>query len=270
MRRWWIANGYPGGATLGVIVTASLGILSNALTSAQTASTSAAEAPASEALTRVDDPAPAETTGPAEESSQVPAEGVSLETPDKAGRLFGVLPNASTIEAGFAFGPVTTAQTFRFATEDSFDKFVFPFVGAVAYLGVGQPQEEYWKRYVTAFADNTISNYMVTAIFPAMFRQDPRYFQLGTGSIWRRIGYSASRAVITRSRDGRSQFNVSEIGGNALSAMISNAYYPVPERSAANTLARAGSMIMWDAASFEAKEFWPDIRHMLQQMIHRH
>lgn len=214
-----------------------------------------------------DDPARAD---PAGATHAPPDEAVSIETADKNNRLFGVLPNSSTIEAGMRVGPITTGQAFGFAAESSFDKFVFPFVGVVAYFGIGQPQEEYWKRYVTAFADNTVGNYMVTAVFPMVFHQDPRYFQLGTGSIWRRIGYSASRVVITRSRDGRRQFNISEIGGNALGAVLGDAYYPAAERSAANTLARAGSQIMWDTLSFEAKEFWPDIRRTLQQMFHRH
>lgn len=43
-----------------------------------------------------------------------------------------------------------------------------------------------------------------------------------------------------------SYFNLSEIGGNAFAGMLSNAYYPAAERSTANTLARAGSQVMWD------------------------
>ena len=61
-------------------------------------------------------------------------------TPPTTGRLFGVLPNAATVEANTPYGRVTTKQTFSFAVDDSFDKYVFPFVGAVAYLGVGQPR----------------------------------------------------------------------------------------------------------------------------------
>ena len=66
-----------------------------------------------------------------------------------------------------------------------------------------------------------------------------------------------------------SYFNLSEIGGNAFAGMLSNAYYPAAERSTANTLARAGSQVMWDTVSYECKEFWPDIRRMLQQIVHK-
>jgi hypothetical protein len=187
----------------------------------------------------------------------------------KPNRLFGVLPNTSTIEVATPVSPITTKQSFAFATQDSFDKNVFPFVGVVAVLGVGQPSESYWKRYATAMADNTIGNFMSTAVLPSLLHQDPRYFQLGTGSIWHRATYAATRSVITLSREGHSQFNMSEIGGNAFAGMLSNAYYPAPERSPANTMARVGSQIMWDTVSYECKEFWPDIRRMLQRKFHR-
>ena len=189
---------------------------------------------------------------------------------EPAGRLFGVLPNASTVEAGNRVAPITTRQSFAFATQDSFDKFVFPFVGVVAYLGVGQSSESYWQRYATSFADNTIGNYMVVAIVPSLLHQDPRYFQLGSGSFLRRFAYAASRSVITRSREGHLQFNASEIGGNAASGLISTLYYPAADRSAASTWARVGSQIMWDTISFECKEFWPDIRGKLRRMFGPH
>ena len=51
--------------------------------------------------------------------------------------------------------------------------------------------------------------------------------------------------------------------------MLSTAYFPASERATANTLARAGSQVMWDTVSYECKEFWPDIRRMLQQIVHK-
>jgi hypothetical protein len=34
------------------------------------------------------------------------------------------------------------------------------------------------KRYATAYADQVIGNYMNEAIFPTLFRQDPRYYRI--------------------------------------------------------------------------------------------
>ena len=85
---------------------------------------------------------------------------------------------------------------------------------------------------------------------------------LGTGGFWRRAAYAASRSVVTRRRD-RLQFNVSEIGGNAAAAGLSNLYYPADNRSVAATLDRWQTQVMWDTLSNELKEFWPDLRRAL-------
>ena len=149
------------------------------------------------------------------------------------------------------------------AALNSFDPYVFPFVGVVAALGVGQGTTNYTRRYATALADNSIGNFMTSAVLPSLLHQDPRYFELGAGSFWHRASYAASRSLVTRSRSGGAQFNVSEIGGNGIAAMISNAYYQPADRNALGVLTRWGSQVMWDTLSNELKEFWPDVRRKL-------
>jgi hypothetical protein len=100
---------------------------------------------------------------------------------------------------------------------------------------------------------------------PLAMGQDPRYFESGKGSLPRRFAYAASRSVITRGRSGRTQFNASEIGGNALAATVSNLYYTPSERTVTGTLTRWGTQVMWDTLSNEMKEFWPDIRAKLNR-----
>ena len=147
------------------------------------------------------------------------------------------------------------------AALNSFDPYVFPFVGFVAALPGGSAS--YPERYGTALADNTIGNFLTTAIVPTVLRQDPRYFESGEGGVCHRIGYAASRSIITRSRSGQRVFNYSEIGGNAIAAVVSNAYYPSAGRSVSDTLTRWGMQVMWDTLSNELKEFWPDVRRRL-------
>ena len=179
--------------------------------------------------------------------------------------MFGVLPNYATVEGGEVAGRITTRQTFRMAALGSFDPYVFPFVGVVTVLNHA-PDQSFARRYATALADNSIGNFLTTAVMPMAMGQDPRYFESGTGTIPRRIGYAASRSLITRSRSGRTQFNVSEIGGNAIAAAASNLYYSGAERSVGGTLSRWGMQVLWDTLSNEMKEFWPDVRARL----HRH
>jgi hypothetical protein len=186
-------------------------------------------------------------------------------------RIFGLLPNYTTVENAPNAPPVGTKQTFVMASYSSFDPYVFPFVGLVAAIAQATNQEQSWgggaaaygKRYAMAFADNTIGNFLTTAVLPTALHQDPRYFVLGSGSVLHRIGYAASRSVVTRGRSGLHKFNASEIGGNAIAAFMSNAYHPVEDRDLSSTATRMGSQIMWDTLSNELKEFWPDIRERL-------
>jgi len=67
-----------------------------------------------------------------------------------------------------------------------------------------------------------------------------------------------------RTDSGGNQFNLSEILGNASAAAISNAYHPAP-RTLGNNISIWWTQIGWDAASFELKEFWPDIKHRLRK-----
>jgi hypothetical protein len=152
--------------------------------------------------------------------------------------------------------------------EGEFDPYEFVVVGILAGIGQatndtpqwGQGAKGYGIRYGTDFGDQMIGNFMVGAVMPTLFRQDPRYFQSGKGSFWRRTGYALSRVVISRGDSGKTQFNISEIGGNAIAGVISNTYHPASERSVAQTGQTWATQLAVDAIGFELKEFWPDIR----------
>jgi hypothetical protein len=202
-----------------------------------------------------------------------PQDGAAAPVPD---RIFGVLPNYGTVEretTGSVVPRVTTQDAFRMAALNTFDPYVYPFVGVVAGLAharTPQPAGEqglrgYSKQYATALADNAIGNFLTTALVSSAVGQDPRYFGLGHGSVLQRIVHAAGQSIVTRSRDGRRQFNVSEIGGNGTAALLSNLYYPAADRSGSGTLARWGAQVMWDTLSNELKEFWPDVRRKLHR-----
>lgn len=192
-------------------------------------------------------------------------------TAPKNDRLFGVIPNYTTVENEDEFGPLSAKGKFKMAADSDFDPYTFPFVGFVALIGqaensepsYGQGLKGYAKRYGTEYGDATIGTTMTVAVFPTLLRQDPRYFQLGQGSIMHRTEYAISRIFVTRSDAGSKQFNASEIAGNLVAAGISNAYHPQEDRTFANTLSVWGTDIMWDTVSNVAKEFWPDIKRKL-------
>jgi hypothetical protein len=188
-------------------------------------------------------------------------------------RIFGVLPNYTTVEGAKRIQPVSTKQVFHMAAQDAFDPPVFPFVAATTWLAQVQGEESSWgrgpaayvKRYATTFSDDAIATFMTTAVMPTLLHQDPRYFVLGEGSLWHRVGYAATRSFVTLGRSGQSQFNYSDVTGNAIAAGVSNLYHPAEDRSWSGTLTRWETQMMWDVLSDELKEFWPDIRRLIRR-----
>jgi hypothetical protein len=185
--------------------------------------------------------------------------------------IMWVIPNYRTDEGETKFQPLTPDQKFKLAFDDSFDPTAFLVAGVFAgssmaqdqYRSFGQGAKGFSKYYGGAFADQAIGNLMTEAIFPTALHQDPRYFIKGKGGFLKRIGYAASREVVTRSDSGCNQFNTSEVVGNALAAGISNLYYPAADRSLGNTVGKWGQQIGIDTSFNVMKEFWPDVRRKL-------
>jgi hypothetical protein len=208
-------------------------------------------------------------------------------------RLFLALPNFLTLENAGDVPPLTTKQKFKVVARGSFDKIEFPWYGILAAIsqaensepGYGQGWEGYGKRYASAFADGTIENFMTSAVFPSILRQDPRFFQKNDGGFARRAGYAMSRIFVTRTDSGHSQFNYSEILGSAVSAAIStNTYHPrsfittrfdpttdtlvyvhnASSRTLPNTASVWGTQVLYDTITIVIKEFWPDVHRKMK------
>jgi hypothetical protein len=181
--------------------------------------------------------------------------------------IFGVIPNYSTVEGATVIAPISIGRKFTLASLDTFDPFIYPYVAGVALVthSYGPGVSGFLKQYLAALTDNTVGNFMTAAVLPSALHQDPRYFERGSGAFLGRVAYAASRNVVTRSDGGHVQFNVSEIGGNAIAAGLSTLYYPRAERTMSAVLSRWGLQIVWDTLSNELKEFWPDIHRMFSK-----
>ena len=191
----------------------------------------------------------------------------------KNDRLFYVLANYTTVENLEKFEPLSAKTKFKLSAKTMSDPITVSFIGGIALIGqarnsdptYGQGFQGYGKRFGTFFADTGIGTLMTTSVFPTLLRQDPRYFQLGTGSTWHRVMYSVSRIFVARADSGELQFNYSEILGNAVAAGISNTYHPQSQRTLGNTLSVWGTDIMLNTVCNVAKEFWPDIRRKIHK-----
>ena len=189
-------------------------------------------------------------------------------------RLFYTLPDFLTVQNAGKYPPLTSAEKFKVVARGSFDYVEYVWFGALAGFsqaensepGFGQGAAGYGKRYGAAFADGTIENFLTGAILPSLLRQDPRFYQSGTGTFWHRTGYAMSRIVVTRTDSGHEQFNFSEVIGSALSAGISTySYHPHAGRTLSNTASVWGTQIGYDTITIVVKEFWPDIRRMISR-----
>ncbi|HEY2461711.1 MAG TPA: hypothetical protein VGI16_12945 [Candidatus Acidoferrum sp.] len=216
-------------------------------------------------------PKPESTDKDKKQANSVGKSKLEKETGTVNDRIFEVLPNFGTVENANSLPPISSGQKFRLATAGVFDYAAFPFNGALAAIAqakndpasYGQGWGAYGKRYGVSFADNSIGTYMTTAIFPSLLHEDPRYYQLGKGGFTKRAYHAVNRLFVTRTDSGKERFNYSETIGNAAAAAISNIYHPDEDRTASRNISTLGFLILYDGASNELKEFWPDIRRKL-------
>jgi hypothetical protein len=186
-------------------------------------------------------------------------------------RIMGVLPNFRSVSAGATVAKETTREKLMTATEDNFDYtslFFAGFIAADSFVTKATPEFHqgaagYARYYWHSVADQSVENYFVELIVPAITHEDSRYFAMGKegGGVLKRAKYSVSRVLVTRTDSGKRTFNYSEIEGSAAAVSISNFYYPTKEQTVHNGLRNWGLDITYDAVTFVFHEFWPDIRH---------
>lgn len=238
---------------------------------APASTTSAPPAPSAPPAKKADPPdAPSAIEKPVQGKTKLEQETGTIND-----RILTVMPNYGTVENAHDLPPISSGQKYRLATAGVLDYFTFPFIGALAALDQannspkswGQGWGAYGQRYGEQFADNGIGTYMTTAIFPSLLHEDPRYYQLGHGTIPHRTFYSLGRLFVARTDDGRSRFNYSENVGNAVAAGFSNVYHAPEDRTLGRNLETYAMLDMWDGVSNLMKEFWPDIHRKMQ---HKH
>jgi len=212
----------------------------------------------------------------AELAAAIPANsGKPVGILDDDNHIMGLVPNYATVnDPAHPFQSIPIREKFKLAAQDAFDPFSWVITGLYAgaaqwgnnYAQFGQGARGYAKRYGAAFADGAIGNYMTEAIMPSILHEDPRYFRLGTGTNWKRIGYALTRVLVTRTDAGGMRFDNSEIEGNLIAAAIANLYYPSNNRGIGNTLDKFTVNVVSDAGFNVLKEFWPDMR---RKVLHR-
>ncbi|HEV2287573.1 MAG TPA: carboxypeptidase-like regulatory domain-containing protein [Candidatus Acidoferrales bacterium] len=148
-------------------------------------------------------------------------------------RVLKVIPNFYVSYIPNA-APLDAKQKAELSWKDAVDPVTFVLIGAIAgiqqsddqFPGYGQGAQGYGKRYGASYADFATGTLFGSVIFPAILKQDPRYFYKGTGSKRSRILYAIANAVICKGDNGHWQPNYSGVLGNLASGGLSNLYYP--------------------------------------------
>jgi len=171
-------------------------------------------------------------------------------------RIFGVVPNYYVSYVPDA-APLNTRQKFQLSWKFAVNPFAFGVSGVFAgieqannsFRGYGQGAQGYAKRFGATYADFVSGTFFGNAIFPALLKQDPRYFYKGTGSKKSRFLYAVANAVICKGDNGHWQPNYSSVLGSLAAGGLSNLYYPASSRNGVgltfeNTLIGIGGSAM--------------------------
>ena len=152
-------------------------------------------------------------------------------------RMAGVFPNFF-VSYQWRAAALSPKQKFGLALRNATDPGSFLVAGFVAgieqgtdgFPGYGQGGAGYGRRYGAAYGNLVIGTFLGGAILPTIFKQDPRYFYRGSGTVKQRALYAVSRAFVTRGDNGKTQVNWSGMLGDIGSGAISNAYYAPEDR----------------------------------------
>ncbi len=181
-------------------------------------------------------------------------------------RVFAVMATFNTTANKDAL-PLSTGQKYELFFKSATDP--WPFVLTAFGAGIdqaensfpeyGQGVQGYAKRYGAAYTDYFTGNLLGNAVLASLLKEDPRYFQKGTGSFSSRALWAAGGTVWCKRDSGTWGPNYANVVGNLIGGAISNFYYPASERTVGGTLGRGFAVTAQAIIGSEIIEFWPDM-----------
>ncbi|HVV44844.1 MAG TPA: carboxypeptidase-like regulatory domain-containing protein [Bryobacteraceae bacterium] len=167
---------------------------------------------------------------------------------EESQRVLGIVPNFYS-NYDWNAPPLNARQKYSLAFRSEIDPITFAGAAALAaaeeyqgvYPGYGTGFSGFGKRFAAQYANDFTSRMIGSAVLPSLFRQDPRYFYKGTGTVRSRAIYAIKSAFICRGDNGKNQFDYSHIGGDFAAGWIANLYYP--EKNEEATLVLTNGLI---------------------------
>lgn len=126
----------------------------------------------------------------------------------------------------------------------------------------------YPERFGSAIGDIMSQNFFGDFVLASAFHEDTRYVRLGPGHrLWARVGYAIGQAVVTHRDSGGDTFNASNVLGTAMSAALSNAYYPPASRTATAATINWATAVAGSGFAHLLPEFWPDFHAWMKRHL---
>jgi hypothetical protein len=177
-------------------------------------------------------------------------------------RIGGILPNYYVSYDANPM-PLTKRLKFELGWRSVVDPADIAFVAAVvgmeqeggSFSGYGRGASGYGKRFGAGMADATVGTMLTGAVLPVLFRQDPRYFYKGAGSVRERTWYALKTAVIAKGDNGRWQPAYANVLGSFGAGAVSNLYYPPADRGAMLVMENGFIAIGFDGFGNVMQEF---------------
>jgi hypothetical protein len=181
-------------------------------------------------------------------------------------RILGVVPNFNTSYVQDA-APLSKKQKFSLAFKSAIDFGTILVAASDAaynewtdsFPEYGEGMKGYGKYLGASYADTFDGTMLGNAVFPALLKQDPRFFRKGTGSFSSRLFYAIGTTFWCKNDNGGRGPNYSNLLGNIAAGGISNLYYPASDRGVGLTFERGAVVTAEGAIGGVFEEFWPDI-----------
>jgi hypothetical protein len=209
-----------------------------------------------------------------DEQRQTNEQEKAIQKKEQSQRLLGAIPNFATTSRRSP-PPLTPAEKFHLFVKSSFDPVEFGVVGMQSAISQGEDEfpeygqgvSGFGKRYGATFADEVSSSFFTDYFYPVLFKEDPRYFRLGEGSIRHRLVYALKQEVICHTDHGGRSVSWENAFGALTAGAVSNAYYPPSERGLGLTMSRSAISAGYGSLGGVVNEFYPDIS---RRLFHRH
>jgi hypothetical protein len=163
--------------------------------------------------------------------------------------------------------PMTWQQKGYFALHQLVDPFNIGTIAGVSAISVaadshsayGPGLKGFGKSVGVSLLQDATGQFFGNFAIPVVAHQDPRYFRKPHEPLTKRIVYSMSRTIISRSDSGKSMPNYAVLLTYPINAELSNFYVPGIQSDSASTFTRIFTGYALDPVNGLLNEFLPDV-----------